>query len=920
MTEDPCCFDLEITLVPNGCNWSLFISVNGLPDNDELATVFEGSATATSSTVVIDNSLTAFGCYDNELVLGVGGTAAFTTPCPTCPSSSASSSGRSSSSAPSASSGPSQSSGSSGPCCNSITLETTGAFVCDPGAIGTFILAPSGPGEWTDGQHWSIAMNDAGQWRLTPLQSDDEFGWTNGSGPCPSLDPDDWTPDSSESAFCGELDIILVDLSCTPASSSSSAISSSSSSRRSSSSSSSSYRSSSSSSASCQCVTPIYQCSPNLIAGFTTAYDKASNKLFERHLHSECRSHLYPAGQLDSDNRLLQYQRGLLSGPSGASISQPTSLPGADAARSYNLDLMGNWADQGGQPALQWTPSCMNPKTQDRGTNNLNQIATVNGSAPTYDAAGDLTAEDPAAGKRTYAFDAFKRVLSISTLGGTLLVVYAYDAFGRRVLKDVQDLSLGYGGIDMNVPAGATIYLYSGSQIVEEQDEDGTVLRNHVWGHYVDEKVQQREFTSGTKDYYPLSDLLYRSVALTDVNQCIVEAYDTDAYGRTTVFCGPGPDGNWFTDDDVTTQYIPGIGSQRAVPINCHIFTGREYDAETRLYYFRARYYQPEYGRFVSRDRAGAAGGVNLYAYADGNPTISVDPGGLQATQPAVEERDPRTGLRPSTLAALQGVIKDAQSPNRVTGQAISRLQLSNEEALQIMHMLHNTDAALPGTLVHDFGNSIIDSYVKDYPQLTRQRAMVQFATEYNVMHAKLLLLTHTDTMFYLYARLLVPTSELIGFSVMAPACLPSGGAQALDRSVASVTAESERNVARASFWADAWKLTLQQNLRSDVEALAMNVNTARAVAGAVDWRTETTYFGYSGGSGGAADWRALPSELSEPAFQGVLRVGTSRTRFSILNCAAFKVSRRHKPKTPRPPWKCWTSATPSPTLPTLPL
>lgn len=78
------------------------------------------------------------------------------------------------------------------------------AFVCDPGAIGTFILAPNNSGQWTDGQHWSIAQNDAGQWRLTPLQSDDEFGWTNGSGPCPTLDPEDWTPDDSEAAFCGE--------------------------------------------------------------------------------------------------------------------------------------------------------------------------------------------------------------------------------------------------------------------------------------------------------------------------------------------------------------------------------------------------------------------------------------------------------------------------------------------------------------------------------------------------------------------------------------------------------------------------------------------------------------------------------------------------------------------------------------------
>jgi hypothetical protein len=58
------------------------------------------------------------------------------------------------------------------------------------------------------------------------------------------------------------------------------------------------------------------------------------------------------------------------------------------------------------------------------------------------------------------------------------------------------------------------------------------------------------------------------------------------------VFCGPGPYGYWFTDEDKTTKCIPGIGEKPAVPINNNIFTGRQYDPETRLYYFNARYYQ----------------------------------------------------------------------------------------------------------------------------------------------------------------------------------------------------------------------------------------------------------------------------------------------------------------------------------------
>jgi hypothetical protein len=58
--------------------------------------------------------------------------------------------------------------------------------------------------------------------------------------------------------------------------------------------------------------------------GCSSAYDKASNKLFERALHAESRSSLYPS--YDSMNRLLEYQRGVLAS-GGGSITTPISLP-----------------------------------------------------------------------------------------------------------------------------------------------------------------------------------------------------------------------------------------------------------------------------------------------------------------------------------------------------------------------------------------------------------------------------------------------------------------------------------------------------------------------------------------------------------------------------------------------------------------
>jgi len=48
------------------------------------------------------------------------------------------------------------------------------------------------------------------------------------------------------------------------------------------------------------------------------------------------------------------------------------------------------------------------------------------------------------------------------------------------------------------------------------------------------------------------------------------------------------------------------------------------------FYYMRARYYDPEVGRFISEDPIGFEGGINLYAYGSNNPLLLIDPLGLR--------------------------------------------------------------------------------------------------------------------------------------------------------------------------------------------------------------------------------------------------------------------------------------------------
>ena len=69
--------------------------------------------------------------------------------------------------------------------------------------------------------------------------------------------------------------------------------------------------------------------------------------------------------------------------------------------------------------------------------------------------------------------------------------------------------------------------------------------------------------------------------------------------------------------------------SQTGSVSNPWLFTGRQFDQESGLYFYRNRYYEPRAGRFITRDPAGFIDGANLYTYVKNNPVNLVDPYGL---------------------------------------------------------------------------------------------------------------------------------------------------------------------------------------------------------------------------------------------------------------------------------------------------
>jgi RHS repeat-associated protein len=80
-----------------------------------------------------------------------------------------------------------------------------------------------------------------------------------------------------------------------------------------------------------------------------------------------------------------------------------------------------------------------------------------------------------------------------------------------------------------------------------------------------------------------------------------------------------------------TYEPFGGVTSSGATNTNSYHFTGRENDGSTSLYSYRARYYSPTFGRFISEDPQRFPGGPdpNLYAYVFGSPVSLIDPFGL---------------------------------------------------------------------------------------------------------------------------------------------------------------------------------------------------------------------------------------------------------------------------------------------------
>lgn len=145
------------------------------------------------------------------------------------------------------------------------------------------------------------------------------------------------------------------------------------------------------------------------------------------------------------------------------------------------------------------------------------------------------------------------------------------------------------------------VYLYDGSNSVVEMDASGTPLARYTQGSGIDEPVA--ELRGGIAGYYQ-QDGLGSVTSITGIAGTLLNSDTYDAFGNATASAGSFGNSLRYTD--------------------------RDFDSETGLYYYRARYYDASTGRFDSEDPSGFGGGHDFYTYTGNKPISFTDPTGLK--------------------------------------------------------------------------------------------------------------------------------------------------------------------------------------------------------------------------------------------------------------------------------------------------
>ena len=263
---------------------------------------------------------------------------------------------------------------------------------------------------------------------------------------------------------------------------------------------------------------------------------------------------------------------------------------------------------------------------------------TANDESYTYDAVGNRKTFTRDAATLHYLYDAGNRLNEIreGSETGTLLYSYEYDANGNRAAYWAGAISAGTELHD---------YVYDAKDRIAALTVDG--LGSVSFAYDPRDYRVEKQGPAGTRKYYLEAEHLE---AVYDGSDALREKYlrgvVVDEVVNGYVYDGQGDETNLnfhhdhlrsvtgistHTGEAAQQNAFTAFGNQlraAGAEVTSLRYTGREFDDETGLYYYRARFYDPLIGRFLQEDPIGFDGGINLYAYVNNNPVNANDPSG----------------------------------------------------------------------------------------------------------------------------------------------------------------------------------------------------------------------------------------------------------------------------------------------------
>lgn len=292
----------------------------------------------------------------------------------------------------------------------------------------------------------------------------------------------------------------------------------------------------------------------------------------------------------------------------GQVISADSSVNTSD--RAYEYDAIGNRKKSAASLTL--------PGSDNYTSNALNQYSAVDSVSPSYDDDGNATAYPLPVAPTTNSslvWDAENR--KISDTVGTNTNAYQYDAQSRRIAKTSGTVT--------------TLYLYDGFNCIAEYEVSTGVApalkKTRLWGTDLSGSMQgaggvggllceSRILNSQISNYFPTYDGNGNVSEYLGSTGSITAHFEYDPFGNTVV------------NTDGSVQF-------------CYRFSTKPLDFATGLYYYQYRYYDPQNGRWPSRDPLEEVGGNNLYGMTCNDPIYACDTLGMftsSAPYPALGE------------------------------------------------------------------------------------------------------------------------------------------------------------------------------------------------------------------------------------------------------------------------------------------